>query len=327
LLKYELLIRNSLRIVVYSLCLVIATLVSLNALSLLLGEVEYAGYALVAREASFALLVLGLALVVYALSLSSSLRADRYLLGVRISVLVVYLYLTGLMIASGVRTALMEYIAETLPPYLALYLLVVILLVVASILTRTPGIVGEERVVYIVGVALEIAGVAGGLLVLHGVVTAMLRGRPELALLATSVILVALAVYTWLSIESTIARVRGVHSYAVLQSIVLRRLITIILGIVVALIALVVSSSSILAGLSRVWTFHHIQEAILLIQLVGLITTSIGLVISVVGGVLLLSSEHGARGLLILSQYKKTGEVDKVLEVLEIKRTNSNTQA
>jgi hypothetical protein len=323
-LKYELLTRNLLRIVLYSLCLIIATQVSLNALSLLLGEVKYANfYELVAREASFALLLLGLVLVVFVLHLSSSLKAPKYLLGVKVSVLVMYLYLTVLMITSGVKPELMEYIEKTLPPYLAQYLFVVILLLVAFVLTRTPGLIGEEWVVYAVGVALEVTGVVSGLLVLHGVITAMLKGNPEFALLATAVITAALAVYVWLSVESTVIRVRGVYSYSVLQSVVLRRLITIILGLAVALVALGVSGSGIVAELGRKWTFQHIREAILLVQLVGLITMSIGLVISLVGGILILRSEHGARGILILSQYKKSGEVNKALEVLEIKKTSS----
>ena len=317
--KYGLLVKNSFKIVISSLCLVIVTLVSLNIVAFLTGEINYSEgfYAVVAREASFALSVLGLGLVVYVLFSSSGLDSAKYTLSVKISVLTTYLYLTVLMIISGVKTALMEHIKDVLPPYLALYLLVVILLVVAFYLTRTREFTSEERVVYVAGVALEITGVVLGLVVLIRVFTEMLKPHPELVLLATSIPIVALVVYTWLSVENTIVRIRGSHGYRTLQSLVLRRIVTTILGIAVALTTLIVNGFSILVELSRVWTFQTIREALLLVQLVALMLMSIGLVVGVVGGVLVLSSERGLKGILLL---RKQRELDKLLVTLGVKQ-------
>ena len=91
---------------------------------------------------------------------------------------------------------------------------------------------------------------------------------------------------------------------------------TTILGIAVALTTLVVNGFSILVELSRVWTFKTIREALLLVQLVALMLMSIGLVVGVVGGVLVLSSERGLRGILLP---RKQRELNKLLVALGVK--------
>jgi len=228
------------------------------------------------------------------LSSISDLSPARYIGSARKALLLIYIYLT-IMSIIGV-------VPGRISGYTAVHLFIVIMLIVSSILIGRSASRAEDMGTYITGIAIEVVGVAIGLVFLNVVFQYWYWYW-----LVPTITTVALATFVWLRVEEVLSRARGPYSYAVLWSAFLRRVAVTISCIVTALIVLYFNGglvAELIPLTYEVWALRGIEGAFWLILLISLTIMTISLLPGLVGGFMLLASEQGLRGLPLLVHAK-----------------------
>jgi uncharacterized Zn-finger protein len=311
--KYQSLIKAAPVITYISLSILAFALLSLNILSLINTKVTDE---ILVHELIFLFILLLTIALVDIISSSSRLDSLEYIGSIRTGLLIVYLYMiASILICSVIGPTAINLLSYFIPPYLALYLFIIIIIIVASFLTHEKYLESGEKSTFIIGLMLELVGIIVGLVII-GTIIAAFTGLHLFLAVAT---ITALITYAWLRIENIIVRIKGSYTYGVFYSMIYRRVTTAILCIILALVALYHSTLYLSMGLHYSWTFRSVEEAFLLLICLSLALVVAGNVIGIVGISLFLPSEHGLRGLTLITRHKLSGgSMEELLKSLSI---------
>jgi len=316
--KYQQLIKTSLIAISISLSLIVFALLSLNILHLLKSKMHL--YTLLSLEIIFIFIIILIIVTAEILYSSSKLESLKYIKSFRTGLLIIYIYLVAsTLFYSSARFLLIE-LPHYIPPYPALYLFTLIILLTASFLTREKSLKSAEKATFVTGLIFEFIGVIIGLVILYTIITSITGNNAWFNIFVLIAMLTAFTIYSWSRIENTIVKIRGSHTYSTLYSMIYRRIVTAILCAILALIALYYNGLFLLEGFGYKWTFMNIEETFYLLTFISLALILVGTIIGIGGVILFLPSCHGIRGFKLISQHKLSAGkgIDELLSSLGV---------
>lgn len=262
------------------------------------------------------LIILILMIMVNVLSASSKLNPDVFIYNVRTGLVIIYLLLITyniIELAGGISLYQIG-----LPSYIALYLLILILIVVASILMKMRVSGTEEKALYIAGTIIDIISVSMALIFLTYILDIIFMFAPYKVVIPICSA-VTLVVYIWISIENIFGRTIGKTSIVALWSTVLRRIVTVVAGAILGSTVLYFDVQAIVDMLNYEWTLTSVNETFHLLLFVSLAILLVTIIIGLVGGIMLIPSYYGVRGISLLIRMNKGESID--LSILGISTT------
>lgn len=309
---YKSLVKPSLRLISLSAVLGIIAIFSLIFMNIFYNVQEYgiSRYQLVFILGHTFILVV-LINVANVLSASSSLDPDLFADSIRIGMIIVYLLLLLLNIV-GV-TADIPLHRVGIPPYIALYLLIPILFIVSSILIKRRSLSAEEKALYITGTIIDAVSAGIALGVLMYILGEVITYTTILIYMSGSI---ALTIFVWIDVENMLSRTVGKTSTATLWSIILRRIITATAGIVLGCVTLYFNAKAIADMIGYRWSLASVAETFQLLLLISFVISFVAILVGLVGGIMLIPSSHGARGIPLLIRMSRGESID--LSVLGI---------
>lgn len=304
--SYEGLIKVSLRLISLGAILGIISISSLIFISIGNYVQKYGiDRFIIMLSADYIFFISVLIVVTGILSVSSRLSSYAFMDSVRIGMTGLYVVLVVLSITSiAVGVPLLS-----IPPYIALYILILILSIVSSVLIKRRVQSAEEKALYVAGTVISIVAASMALIMLMGILHKMLMHTPFKVLVYISGFM-ALAIFIWMNIDDISSKVVGNTKTITMWIIISRKLFTATAGIILGSIVLYFDVKSVAEMLKYKWSLTSIIETFYLLALTSLMILLVAIVIGLVGGLLFIQSNHGARGIRLLIRMSKGERID-----------------
>lgn len=243
--------------------------------------------------------------------------------------LLIYLTLFGILSMINIKgKPLVE--VSIFPSYVALYIALTIIMIIAYTLKRkdVPNTT-EEKVLHLISYVIKSAASTTVLLI---ILLSMSNLGLEIItnnIILTNILMVMLSIYIlsivwWSTIDVSFRIMLEVHHPVTLGNIFIKRLFIAFLSIIIASFSLCVVGNIIYILVSRTWDFSKIDEAAYIIIALATVFSLIGLIVGLVSAILFLASRHGLNGLSILAQLAKGEKID--LSAIGLELTSQSIQ-
>lgn len=303
---YESLVKPSLKIMSLSAVLFMIAVLSLSVISIYYNVQMY-GIDVIQLALFIVSMFIVFVLIVVAkvLSASSSLNPGEFIASIRISMIMIYISLINFNILGILVDIPLDSVG--IPPYIALYLLILILSFVSFILMKRHTSSTEEKGLLVAGTIIDVASVSIALVVLMYILGGIFRNALMLIYMSGSL---ALALFIWIDLENMISKIVGKTNTLVLWSIISRRVATAIIGIILGSVILYYNALAIAEMTNYPWSFASLIETFYLLLLTSLVIMLIALLVGLIGGVIFIPSNHGVKGLVLLTRRSRGESID-----------------